>query len=57
MESFTEHSKHLKYLYIYQSKLYCHCDNAWLILWAKQQRQTEVIMGPSKETMSCERRT
>ncbi|XP_035279178.1 toll-like receptor 12 [Anguilla anguilla] len=54
MESFTEHSKHLKYLYIYQSKLYCHCDNAWLILWAKQQRQTEVIMGPSKENMSCE---
>ncbi|XP_036410793.1 toll-like receptor 13 [Megalops cyprinoides] len=53
MESFTEHTMQLKYLYFYDSKLYCHCDNAWLIQWAKEQRKRELIMATSLDKLIC----
>ncbi|XP_071249058.1 toll-like receptor 13 [Salvelinus alpinus] len=42
--SFTEHLSSLKYLTFDNLQMFCSCDNAWLITWAKGCRQVEVIM-------------
>ncbi|XP_071029830.1 toll-like receptor 13 [Oncorhynchus clarkii lewisi] len=42
--SFTEPLSSLKYLILPQIQIFCSCDNAWLITWAKGYRQVEVIM-------------
>ncbi|XP_045066620.1 toll-like receptor 13 [Coregonus clupeaformis] len=42
--SFTEPLSSLKYLILLKFQMFCSCDNAWLITWAKGYRQVEVIM-------------
>eukprot|EP00063_Salmo_salar_P083124 XP_014057959.1 PREDICTED: toll-like receptor 13 [Salmo salar] len=42
--SFIEPLSSLKYLILPQIQIFCSCDNAWLITWAKGYRQVEVIM-------------
>uniref|UniRef100_A0AAZ3RUU3 TIR domain-containing protein n=1 Tax=Oncorhynchus tshawytscha TaxID=74940 RepID=A0AAZ3RUU3_ONCTS len=42
--SFTEHLSSLKYLILDTLQMFCSCDNAWLIAWAKGYRPVEVIM-------------
>nr|XP_029512872.1 toll-like receptor 13 isoform X1 [Oncorhynchus nerka] len=42
--SFTEPLSSLKYLTFNNLQMFCSCDNAWLITWAKGCRQVEVIM-------------
>nr|XP_046189439.1 toll-like receptor 13 [Oncorhynchus gorbuscha] len=42
--SFTEPLSRLKHLTFDNLQMFCSCDNAWLITWAKGCRQVEVIM-------------
>uniref|UniRef100_A0A4W5K034 TIR domain-containing protein n=1 Tax=Hucho hucho TaxID=62062 RepID=A0A4W5K034_9TELE len=42
--SFTEPLSSLKYLTFHNLQMFCSCDNAWLITWAKGYRQVEVLM-------------
>ncbi|XP_041713229.1 toll-like receptor 13 [Coregonus clupeaformis] len=42
--SFTEPLSSLKYLILDTLQIFCSCDNAWLIAWAKGYRPVEVIM-------------
>ncbi|XP_020307616.2 toll-like receptor 13 [Oncorhynchus kisutch] len=42
--SFTEPLSSLKHLTFNNLQMFCSCDNAWLITWAKGYRQVEVIM-------------
>ncbi|XP_071029828.1 toll-like receptor 13 [Oncorhynchus clarkii lewisi] len=42
--SFTEPLSSLKHLTFNNLQMFCSCDNAWLITWAKGCRQVEVIM-------------
>ncbi|XP_035604654.1 toll-like receptor 13 [Oncorhynchus keta] len=42
--SFTEPLSSLKYLILDTLQMFCSCDNAWLIAWAKGYRPVEVIM-------------
>ncbi|XP_028978975.2 toll-like receptor 13 [Esox lucius] len=42
--SFPESLSGLKYLLFNELHLFCSCDNAWLIAWAKRNRQVEVIL-------------
>uniref|UniRef100_A0A4W5LL10 TIR domain-containing protein n=1 Tax=Hucho hucho TaxID=62062 RepID=A0A4W5LL10_9TELE len=42
--SFTEPLSSLKYLTFDNLQMFCSCDNAWLITWAKGYRQVEVLM-------------
>uniref|UniRef100_A0A674AD61 TIR domain-containing protein n=1 Tax=Salmo trutta TaxID=8032 RepID=A0A674AD61_SALTR len=42
--SFTEPLSSLKYLTFDNLQMFCSCDNAWLITWAKEYRQVEVLM-------------
>ncbi|KAM9471622.1 toll-like receptor 12 [Salvelinus alpinus] len=42
--SFTEPLSSLKYLTFDNLQMFCSCDNAWLITWAKGYSQVEVIM-------------
>uniref|UniRef100_A0AAZ3SDT5 TIR domain-containing protein n=1 Tax=Oncorhynchus tshawytscha TaxID=74940 RepID=A0AAZ3SDT5_ONCTS len=49
--SFTEPLSSLKLLTFNNLQMFCSCDNAWLITWAKGYRQVEVIMlGPYAKT-------
>ncbi|XP_071031895.1 toll-like receptor 13 [Oncorhynchus clarkii lewisi] len=49
--SFTEPLSSLKHLTFNNLQMFCSCDNAWLITWAKGCRQVEVIMlGPYAKT-------
>uniref|UniRef100_A0AAZ3QTC8 TIR domain-containing protein n=1 Tax=Oncorhynchus tshawytscha TaxID=74940 RepID=A0AAZ3QTC8_ONCTS len=49
--SFTEPLSSLKLLTFNNLQMFCSCDNAWLITWAKGCRQVEVIMlGPYAKT-------
>ncbi|XP_055753465.1 toll-like receptor 13 [Salvelinus fontinalis] len=42
--SFTEPLSSLKHLTFNNLQMFCSCDNAWLITWAKGCRQVDVIM-------------
>uniref|UniRef100_A0A674EPR1 TIR domain-containing protein n=1 Tax=Salmo trutta TaxID=8032 RepID=A0A674EPR1_SALTR len=42
--SFTEPLSSLKFLILDTLQIFCSCDNAWLIAWAKGYRPVEVIM-------------
>ncbi|CAB1345781.1 unnamed protein product [Coregonus sp. 'balchen'] len=42
--SFTEPLFSLKYLILDMLQIFCSCDSAWLIAWAKGYRSVEVIM-------------
>ncbi|XP_071249271.1 toll-like receptor 13 [Salvelinus alpinus] len=42
--SFTEPLSSLKHLTFDNLQMFCSCDNAWFITWAKGCRQVEVIM-------------
>uniref|UniRef100_A0A4W5K4A3 TIR domain-containing protein n=1 Tax=Hucho hucho TaxID=62062 RepID=A0A4W5K4A3_9TELE len=42
--SFTEPLSSLKYLAFKNVQMFCSCDNAWFITWAKGYRQVEVLM-------------
>uniref|UniRef100_A0A8C7QDB5 TIR domain-containing protein n=2 Tax=Oncorhynchus mykiss TaxID=8022 RepID=A0A8C7QDB5_ONCMY len=49
--SFIEPLSSLKLLTFDNLQMFCSCDNAWLITWAKGCRQVEVIMlGPYAKT-------
>ncbi|XP_071028747.1 toll-like receptor 13 [Oncorhynchus clarkii lewisi] len=49
--SFTEPLSSLKHLTFDNLQMFCSCDNAWLITWAKGCMQVEVIMlGPYAKT-------
>ncbi|XP_036829175.1 toll-like receptor 13 [Oncorhynchus mykiss] len=49
--SFTEPLSSLQHLTFNNLQMFCSCDNAWLITWAKGCRQVEVIMlGPYAKT-------
>ncbi|XP_028979453.2 toll-like receptor 13 [Esox lucius] len=49
--SFTESLSGLKYVQFNQLHLFCSCDNAWLIAWAKRNRQVEVILRSIRHIM------
>ncbi|XP_028979054.2 toll-like receptor 13 [Esox lucius] len=49
--SFMESLSSLKYLVLNQLHLFCSCDNAWLIAWAKRNRQVEVILRSIRHIM------
>ncbi|XP_062312492.1 toll-like receptor 13 [Osmerus eperlanus] len=44
--SFTEPLVSLKYIKFEDFETFCSCDNAWLVPWAKTQKQIEVIINP-----------
>ncbi|XP_067109764.1 toll-like receptor 13 [Osmerus mordax] len=44
--SFTEPLVSLKYMMFDKFETFCSCDNAWLVPWAKNQKQVEVIINP-----------
>ncbi|CAB1350198.1 unnamed protein product [Coregonus sp. 'balchen'] len=41
--SFTEPLSSLKYFILFKFQMFCSCDNAWLITWAKGYRQVEAL--------------
>ena len=44
--SFTEPLVSLKYMMFTEFETFCSCDNAWLVPWAKNQKQVEVMINP-----------
>ncbi|XP_071402758.1 toll-like receptor 13 [Centroberyx affinis] len=53
--SFTENLSSLEYLSINNFEIFCSCENAWFIEWAKTQRQVEVLIlsPPILEELTC----
>ncbi|XP_046903319.1 toll-like receptor 13 [Hypomesus transpacificus] len=44
--SLTEPLVSLKYITFEEFETFCSCDNAWLVPWAKNQKQVEVMINP-----------
>ncbi len=54
LQNFVEHLTSLKYLHLLNLGLYCNCDNAWLVSWAKDNRKVQVAMfRPSMKELQC----
>ncbi|XP_073702185.1 uncharacterized protein [Garra rufa] len=54
LQNLVEHLTSLNYLYFRGLGLYCSCDNAWLVSWAKNNRKVQVAMfSPSMKELQC----
>ncbi len=54
LQNLVEHLTNLKYLHLLNLGLYCNCDNAWLVSWAKDNRKVQVAMfRPSMKELQC----
>ncbi len=54
LQNLVEHLTNLKYLHLLNLGLYCNCDNAWLVSWAKDNRKVQVAMfSPSMKELQC----
>ncbi|KTG34625.1 hypothetical protein cypCar_00045965 [Cyprinus carpio] len=54
LQNFVEHLTSLKYLHLLGLGLYCNCDNAWLVSWAKDNRKVQVAMSrPTMKELQC----
>nr|XP_055023159.1 toll-like receptor 13 [Misgurnus anguillicaudatus] len=54
LQTFVEHLTSLKYLRLEELRLYCSCDNAWLISWMMNNRQVQVsVIVPTMNELQC----
>ncbi|KAI2660652.1 Toll-like receptor 13 [Labeo rohita] len=54
LQNLVEHLTSLKYLQFRGLGLYCNCDNAWLVSWAKDNRKVQVAMfSPFMKELQC----
>uniref|UniRef100_A0A673IEF1 Uncharacterized protein n=1 Tax=Sinocyclocheilus rhinocerous TaxID=307959 RepID=A0A673IEF1_9TELE len=54
LQNLVEHFTSLKNLHLLNLGLYCSCDNAWLVSWAKDNRKVQVAMfRPSMKELQC----
>ncbi|XP_052452736.1 toll-like receptor 13 [Carassius gibelio] len=54
LQNLVEHLTSLKYLHLLGLGLYCNCDNAWLVSWAKDNRKVQVAMfKPTMKELQC----
>uniref|UniRef100_A0A673HFK8 TIR domain-containing protein n=1 Tax=Sinocyclocheilus rhinocerous TaxID=307959 RepID=A0A673HFK8_9TELE len=54
LQNLVEHLTSLKYRHLLGLGLYCNCDNAWLVSWAKDNRKVQVAMfRPTMKELQC----
>ncbi|XP_056321399.1 toll-like receptor 13 [Danio aesculapii] len=54
LQTFVEHLTDLEYVYFEGLGLYCSCDSAWLVSWAKEKKKVEVSMfNPTMQELQC----
>ncbi|XP_065103655.1 uncharacterized protein [Paramisgurnus dabryanus] len=52
-QTFVEHLTSLKYLQLVGLRLYCSCDNAWLILWVNKRQVQVTVVAPTMDELQC----
>nr|XP_055023076.1 toll-like receptor 13 [Misgurnus anguillicaudatus] len=53
LQTFVEHLTSLKYLQLVGLRLYCSCDNAWLISWVNNRQVQVSVVGPTMDELQC----
>ncbi|XP_065104043.1 uncharacterized protein [Paramisgurnus dabryanus] len=53
IQTFVEHLTSLKYIRLKELRLYCSCDNAWLISWVNNRQVQVSVVAPTMEELLC----
>ncbi|XP_065104045.1 uncharacterized protein [Paramisgurnus dabryanus] len=53
LQTFVEHLTNLKYLQLEELRLYCSCDNAWLISWVNKRQVQVSVVAPTMDELQC----